>query len=206
MPVTVLDHPLAHDLLAGLRDKHTEPPVFREHSRKLTTLLALEATKDLRTRSVHVDTPLERTLVKKIDQGLGAVPILRAGMAMLEPVLSLFADVKVGYIGLERDHETAEAHRYYAKLPDFTYRYVLCLDPMLATGGSASQAIHIIKAHGAERVVMVSVVASPAGIERLQADHPDLPIFTAALDRDLNPSKYILPGLGDYGDRLYGTF
>ena len=124
---------------------------------------------------------------------------------MLEPALALFPDVAVGYIGLERSHETAVAHSYYCKLPNLVGRYVLCCDPMLATGGSASQALSLLKANGAESLIMVSVIAAPEGVHRVQEDHPDVPIYTAALDRELNDQKYIMPGLGDYGDRLYGT-
>lgn len=204
--VRVLDHPLAGHLIGQLRDHSTLPEQFRNVSRILTTLLVLDATRYLKTRETTVQTPLESTTVKSLQQGLAAVPVLRAGLGMLEPVTQLFPDVKVGYIGLERHHETAVAHSYYCKLPDLTDRLVLCLDPMLATGGSASQAISLIRAHGAEEVVMVSVVSAPQGIDRLQSDHPDVTIVTAALDRDLNDLKYILPGVGDFGDRLYGTF
>ena len=124
---------------------------------------------------------------------------------MLDPALRLFPQVAVGYVGLERAHDTAIAHSYYCKLPPLSGRFTLCCDPMLATGGSASQAISLLKAHGAEQIVMVCVVAAPEGVDRLVEDHPDVPIYTAALDRELNDKKYILPGLGDYGDRLYGT-
>lgn len=151
-------------------------------------------------------TPLENTDGKVLAEGLAAVPVLRAGLGMLEPVVKLFSDVKVGYIGLERNHDTAVAHSYYCKLPDLSDRFTLCIDPMLATGGSASQAISLIKANGGKRIAMVSVVAAPQGVAKLQQDHPDVRIVTAALDRDLDPRKYILPGLGDFGDRLYGTF
>ncbi|MEZ5162682.1 MAG: uracil phosphoribosyltransferase [Fimbriimonadaceae bacterium] len=148
---------------------------------------------------------MEVTKGSRLENGLAAVPILRAGLSMLEPLLELFPDVAVGYIGLERDHETAEASRYYCKLPKLDGKVAVCLDPMLATGGSAAKAIELIKEGGPKRVVMVSVVAAPEGVEKLQAAHPDVPIYTAGLDRQLNPNKYILPGLGDYGDRLYGT-
>lgn len=204
--MTELDHPLAGHLLAELRHRDTPPDRFRDLSFVITTLLVLEATRDLSTRSQTIMTPLEDTECTVLNEGLAAVPVLRAGLGMLDPVVRLFSDVKVGYIGLERNHDTAVAHSYYCKLPDVTGRRVLCLDPMLATGGSASQAISLIKAHGGERIVMVSVVAAPQGIQKLQHDHPDVRIVTGSLDRDLNELKYILPGLGDYGDRLYGTF
>jgi uracil phosphoribosyltransferase len=138
-------------------------------------------------------------------QGLVVVPVLRAGLAMLEPALAMFGDVSVGYIGLERSHDTAVAHSYYCKLPSMTNRFSLCLDPMLATGGSASQALSLLKAAGAKQITMVSVVSAPEGIARLEQDHPDVEIVTAAIDRELNAQKYILPGLGDFGDRLFGT-
>ena len=153
----------------------------------------------------EVQTPLEMTQVNKLGSGLAVVPILRAGLSMLEASLELFPDVAVGYIGLERSHDTAIAHSYYVKLPKLAGRFTLCMDPMLATGGSASQALSLLKANGAKDLVMVCVIAAPEGVEKLLSDHPDVPIYTAALDRQLNDLKYILPGLGDYGDRLYGT-
>jgi uracil phosphoribosyltransferase len=201
----VLDHPLAHELIANLRDVETSPDRYRTLTHHLTTLLVIEATRGLRTAESTVQTPMETAPARVINQGLGAVPILRAGLGMLQPVLDLFEDVKVGYIGLERNHTTAIAHSYYAKLPDYKDRFVLCLDPMLATGGSASQSLSLIKANHAETVVMVSIIAAPEGIARIQGDHPDVKIVVAAVDRELNPNKYILPGLGDFGDRLNGT-
>jgi uracil phosphoribosyltransferase len=165
----------------------------------------LEATADLPIRKEIVETPLEKTEATKLGCGLAVVPILRAGLSMLESALELFPDVAVGYVGLERSHETAVASSYYSKLPPLAGRRVLCVDPMLATGGSASQAIALLKQHGATDVSLVCVVAAPEGVERMIQDHPEVPIFVAALDRELNGSKYILPGLGDYGDRLYGT-
>lgn len=204
--VTELEHPLAGHLLAELRHRDTAPDRFRDLSFVITTLLVLEATKDLPVRSQTIMTPLEDTECSVLAAGLAAVPVLRAGLGMLDPVVRLFSDVKVGYIGLERNHDTAVAHSYYCKLPDLTGRRVLCLDPMLATGGSASQAISLIKAHGGRDIVMVSVVSAPQGIAKLREDHPDVRIVVGARDRDLNEHKYIMPGLGDYGDRLYGTF
>lgn len=204
--ITELDHPLAGQLVAELRHRDTPPERFRTLTWALTTLLVIEATRNLKTTSQLIMTPLENTDGKVLAEGLAAVPVLRAGLGMLEPVVKLFSDVKVGYIGLERNHDTAVAHSYYCKLPDLSDRFTLCIDPMLATGGSASQAISLIKAHGGKRIAMVSVVAAPQGVAKLQHDHPDVHIVTAALDRDLDERKYILPGLGDFGDRLYGTF
>jgi uracil phosphoribosyltransferase len=205
MPLQVLDHPLASHLLAGLRDKETPPARFRVFSKSLTTLLVLQATTGMRTKETEVETPLMKTACRVLDQSLAVVPVLRAGLGMLDPVTDLVPDVAVGYIGLERHEDTAIARSYYSKLPNLKGRYTLCLDPMLATGGSAVQAIALIKDHGAEQVVMVSVVAAPEGVEKLLANHPEVLIVTAALDEGLNVKKYILPGLGDYGDRLFGT-
>jgi uracil phosphoribosyltransferase len=206
MPVHVLDHPLALHLLTELRDKNTAPAHFRRCAKILTHLLILEATRTIRVAESKIETPIGPTQGHRLDQPLAAVPILRAGLGMLEPVVELFPDVAVGYIGLERHHDTAVARSYYSKLPDLDGRYTLCLDPMLATGGSAAQAIALIKAHGATSVMMVSVVSAPEGVALLQSKHPDVAIFTAAIDEGLNGKKYIVPGLGDFGDRLYGTF
>jgi uracil phosphoribosyltransferase len=167
--------------------------------------LVLQSTYGIRTRATVIETPLEVTEQRVLDQSLAAVPVLRAGLGMLDPVLDLFPDVSVGYIGLERHEQTAVARSYYSKLPKLTGRYTLCLDPMLATGGSAAQAISLIKDAGAESVVMVSIVATPEGVEKLNLAHPEVDIIAAALDRGLNEQKYIVPGLGDFGDRLYGT-
>ncbi len=205
MPLQVLDHPLAGHLMAGLRDQETPPERFRALAKRLTTLLVLQATAGLRTRKETVVTPLKATETKILNQPLAAVPILRAGLGMLEPVVELFPDVAVGYVGLERHEETAIARSYYSKLPEVRGRYTLCLDPMLATGGSAAQAVGLIRAAGAETVVMVCVVAAPEGVARFEAAHPGTLIVAAALDEGLDARKYIVPGLGDFGDRLYGT-
>lgn len=206
MALRVLQHPLSAHLLAELRDKERPPEAFRRATARLTTLLVLEATSGLRTEEREVATPLETTVGRVLGQGIAVVPVLRAGLAMVEPVVEFFPDVAVGYIGLERHHETAIARSYYSKLPPLQRRFTLCLDPMLATGGSASQALSLIKSHGGDPVVMVCVVAAPEGIACLGLDHPDVDIVTAVVDRELNEQKYILPGLGDYGDRLYGTY
>lgn len=206
MSLTILDHPLAGHLITELRDKHTQPDRFRHITRQLTVLLALEATRGLATAPVSVETPLEATTGQRISQGIVVVPILRAGLGMLEAVAGLFPDVSVGYIGLERDEKTAVATSYYCKLPKLDGKWVLCVDPMLATGGSASQALSLVKRHGGAEITLVSVVATPQGVERIRKDHPDVKIVTGALDRGLNDRCYIVPGLGDFGDRLYGTF
>ncbi|MBI1333723.1 MAG: uracil phosphoribosyltransferase [Armatimonadetes bacterium] len=205
MPVTVVDHPLAQHYLSQLRDQETQPERFRRVANHLTTLLVIEATKGLAQTCATVTTPLTQCETKVLGEGIAAVPILRAGLSMLEPVLQLFPDVKVGYVGLERHEDTAIARSYYMKLPSLEGRFTLCLDPMLATGGSAAQAIGQLKVAGAKEVVMVSVISAPEGIEFLQSQHPEVPIFTASVDERLNDKKYIVPGLGDFGDRLYGT-
>lgn len=206
MPLHVVDHPLAQHLLTELRDRTTEPDTFRRMSWNLTTMLVIEATRDIATASRDVETPIKTTTGHALAQGLAVVPVLRAGLGMLEPVMQLFPDVSVGYIGLERNESTAIARSYYSKLPDLSHRFTLCVDPMLATGGSAAQAVSLIKGHGGQKVCMVCVVASPQGVEKLSSVHPEIDIFTAALDEGLNEKYYIVPGLGDYGDRLYGTF
>ncbi len=205
MSVTVVDHPLAEHLLTSLRDRTTPPPVFRTLAKRLALALALEAIRDLPTTQVTVETPLERTTGRMLGD-LVAVPILRAGLGMLEAVTELFPEVAVGYIGLERDEASLQPQSYYRKLPPVDDRHVLVLDPMLATGGSGSAACDAVKEAGSPATLrFVCVVAAPEGIGRLQTDHPDVPIFTAALDRELNEHGYILPGLGDFGDRLFGT-
>ncbi len=206
MPLHVLDHPLAGHLLSGLRDKETPPDSFRQLARVLTSLLIIEATRGLSTMQANIETPIEPTTTRVLAQSLAVVPILRAGLGMLEPAVQLFPDVAVGYIGLERHEDTAIARSYYSKLPNLQGKYTLCLDPMLATGGSAAQAISLIKSHGAATVVMVCVVSAPEGLATLEAAHPEVLVVAAAKDRCLNDRKYIVPGLGDFGDRLYGTF
>jgi uracil phosphoribosyltransferase len=169
-------------------------------------MLVLEATRNIQTAETAVLTPIKETQGRRLSEGLAVVPVLRAGLGMLEPVVQLFPDVAVGYIGLERNESTAIARSYYSKLPDLSNRFTLCLDPMLATGGSAAQAVSLIKGHGAKRVAMVCVVAAPEGVKKLEEAHPDIQIYTASLDEGLNEKFYIVPGLGDFGDRLYGTF
>lgn len=172
---------------------------------RLSTLLFFEATRGLLTRREVIETPLTTTNVEVLGKGLAIIPVLRAGLSMLESGLRLFPDVSVGYIGLERSHDTAVAHSYYSKLPAMQGRHAICVDPMLATGGSASQAISLIKASGADSISFVSIVSSQIGVDTLSRNHPDIDIWTAAIDPELNSSKYIVPGLGDFGDRLYGT-
>ena len=200
-----IEHPLIEDILAQLRDQRSEPEEFRRLARQLTWLLAFDASHNLPLRSEEIETPLETTRVQRLDVGIVLVPVLRAGMGMLDVMLTIFPRAAVGYVGLERDEMTAKARQYYKKLPPLAGRHVLVLDPMLATGGSASSAIALLKEHGASLIRLLSIVSAPEGVERLAQDHPEVDVYTAALDRGLDFRKYILPGLGDFGDRLYGT-
>ncbi len=205
MTIQVVDHPLVRHILTQLRDVNTEPAQFRALARQLTLLLAVEATRDLPVRQHPVQTPLEVTDGYTLAKPIIAAPILRAGLGMLEAITELFTDVRVGYIGLERDERTAIAHAYYCKLPPIEGSRVLLLDPMLATGGSAGQAVEVLKKAGATDIVHICVVAAPQGVEYLNQRFPEVRIVSASIDRDLNDRKFILPGLGDFGDRLYGT-
>jgi uracil phosphoribosyltransferase len=200
-----VEHPLIEDILAQLRDRRTEPEEFRRLARQATGLLAFEASRDLPLRTESIQTPLEETRVSRLDADIVLVPVLRSGMGMLDVMLTIFPRAAVGYVGLERDEMTAQARQYYKKLPPLEGRHVLVLDPMLATGGSASSAITLLKAQGAVLIRLLSIVAAPEGVERLFRDHPGVDIYTAALDRGLDSRKFILPGSGDFGDRLYGT-
>ncbi len=205
MALHILKHPVAECILTLLRDKNTTPAHFRALCTQLTTFVVIEAMRSFETRDLKIETPLESFVGKTPARALVAVPILRAGLSMLQSVLDLIPEVSVGYIGLERNEFTAIAHSYYCKLPDVGESTTLLLDPMLATGGSALQAARLIKQAGAKRILMANIVAAPEGVEALQKEIPEIEIFTAALDRELNAKKYILPGLGDFGDRLYGT-
>jgi uracil phosphoribosyltransferase len=205
MPLHVSSHPLVADCLAGLRDARTPPDEFRVLSNKIITMLVYEATADLPTRPATVTTPLREAAATLIDAEVVAIPVLRAGLGLLGPVLELLPRVSVGYIGLERDEETAVARIYYQKLPRMEGKVPLLLDPMLATGGSGATALDLIKEAGGRDARMICVVAAPEGVEAITGRHPDVRIFTAALDESLNDRAYIVPGLGDYGDRLFGT-
>lgn len=205
MPLHRVEHPLVDDVLAGLRDEATEPEDFRRLSKQVTTLLAYDASRDLPHRLEKVRTPLEETEVRRLDADIVLVPVLRAGMGMLDVMLSVFPKASVGYVGLERDETTAVARQYYRKLPTLSGSVVFLLDPMLATGGSASAAVTMLKEQGATSIRLLCIVAAPEGVARLERDCPDVDVYAAAVDRGLNEQKYILPGLGDFGDRLYGT-
>ena len=204
--LSVLHHPLADHILTHLRDKTTKPATFRTLAYQLTLMLAIDATRDLATEPKTVDTPLESTTGRVLTyQPIVVVALLRSGVAMVQPFLDVFPDVSVGYVGLERDHETAIARSYYSKLPPLAGRRVLVVDPMLATGGSATQAIEVVKRNGGVAPRLVCIIAAPEGVAEVSSHHPDATIHVGVLDRALNERKYILPGLGDFGDRLYGT-
>lgn len=205
MPLKVSSHPLVADSLVGLRDRTTEPEEFRELARKVITLLLYEATADLPVRHGTVQTPLKEAPAIWVEREVVAIPVLRAGLGILGPALELLPRVSVGYIGLERDEDTAVARIYYQKLPNLVGKVPLLLDPMLATGGSAAQALDLIKEAGGRDPRMVCIVAAPEGVKVLQERHPEVQIFAAALDEGLNDKAFIVPGLGDFGDRLFGT-
>jgi uracil phosphoribosyltransferase len=205
--VVEVSHPLIRHKLTLLRKVETDTRDFRALTSEIATLLCYEATKDLPTESVEIQTPLERTTGHQVSgKKVGVVPILRAGLGMLDGVMQLLPVARVGFIGLYRDETTLEPHSYYQKLPlDLAERDVILLDPMLATGGSVSAAVDSVKASGAQTVRLLAILAAPEGIERLQADHPDVDVFVACIDRELNEVGYICPGVGDAGDRLFGT-
>jgi uracil phosphoribosyltransferase len=202
----VVSHPLVEDVLGVLRNRQTPSVEFRRLAHRVSLLVAAEATRDLPTAECDVETPLERTRVRQLARRVVAVPVLRAGLGMLDAFLELVPSAQVGYFGLERNEETAVARRYYEKVPkNLADAVVYLLDPMLATGGSAAMAIDGLLGLGARRVRLLCVVAAPEGVAFLEKAHPDAEVYTAALDRELNAHKYILPGLGDFGDRLFGT-
>jgi uracil phosphoribosyltransferase len=205
--LVVVDHPLIQHKLALLRSWTTSKKTFRELIEEISTLMGYEVTRDLALEPVDVETPLEATIGYTVSgKKLTLVPILRAGLGMVEGMLRLVPAARVGHIGLYREHDTLEPVEYYFKIPqDPEARDFIVLDPMLATGGSASAAIQFLKESGATRIRYVCIVAAPEGVRRLLQDHPELPVFTAALDRQLDQNGYIRPGLGDAGDRLFGT-
>jgi uracil phosphoribosyltransferase len=206
MPLHVVRHPLVDDVLASLRDRTTPSDEFRRLARRLSLLLIAEATKDLPLTETTVETPLEKTAVRRLSTRVVAVPVLRAGLAMLDAFLELVPSAEVGYFGLERNEQTAVARRYYEKVPrKLEDAVVYLLDPMLATGGSAALALDGLKGLGARRIRLLSVVVAPEVVAHLDAAAPEAVVYAAALDRGLNDHKFILPGLGDFGDRLFGT-
>jgi len=205
--VVVFDHPLIQHKLSILRDKETSVKEFRELVSEIAMLMCYEATRDLPLEEVDVETPIGIAHAHRISgKKLAVVPILRAGLGMVDGMVSIVPNVKVGHIGLYRDPDTLEPVKYYFKMPpDIADRDVIVVDPMLATGGSASAAITFIKETGVKKIKLMSVIGAPEGVARMQKDHPDVDIFVAALDDHLNENGYIVPGLGDAGDRIFGT-
>jgi len=202
----LVNHPLVHDSLARLRDKTTPPDEFRRLATRISVLLAAEALREVPTANSTVETPIGPAAARRVAADVVVVPVLRAGLGMLDAVLELVPAARVGYIGLQRDESTAIASQYYSKLPrGLRDSYVLMIDPMLATGGSASAALELLRQQGASGVRIVCIVAAPEGVAVVEREHPDVSIYTPVVDSHLNAHKYIVPGLGDFGDRLYGT-
>jgi uracil phosphoribosyltransferase len=206
VPVILVDHPLVHDTLLGLRNANTDPERFRRLAVRISVLLVAEAMQDLPTSAASVATPLGVASGRRIAADVVVVPVLRAGLGMLDAVLELWSAARVGHIGLQRDETTAVASQYYAKLPaGLGDSYVLMIDPMLATGGSAVAALALLTQAGARDIRIICIVAAPEGIALVEREFPDVRIYTPVVDRGLNGQKFIVPGLGDFGDRLYGT-
>ena len=205
--VCVFDHPLIQHKLSIMRDKSTSVKEFRELVSEIAMLMCYEATRDLPLEPVEIETPVAKATVNRIaGKKLAIVPILRAGLGMVDGMVSMMPNVKVGHIGLFRDPETLEPVKYYFKMPpDIGERDVIVVDPMLATGGSASAAIKFLKEDGVKHIKLMCIIGAPEGVARMQKDHPDVDIFVAALDERLNDHGYIVPGLGDAGDRIFGT-
>ncbi len=205
--VTIFDHPLIQHKISILRSKETDRKIFRELVDEITMFMCYEALRDLPLKEVEVETPLTTTKCKMLDgEDIAVVPILRAGLGMVNGILNMVPNAAVGHIGLYRDEETLEPHEYYCKLPKkIDQRQIILLDPMLATGGSAVAAINFIKQHGGKKIKFMCMIASPVGMETLTKAHPDVDIYCAHMDECLNERGYIVPGLGDAGDRLFGT-
>jgi len=208
VPVRLVEHPLVHDALVTLRGADTPPAVFRQAARRISLLLVAEALHDLPTEPLKIQTPLYPPAAegRRVGRDVVVVPVLRAGLGMLDAVLELVPGARVGHIGLQRDEMTAVASQYYSKLPTrLDSSYVVMIDPMLATGGSAIAALDLIRKAGARTVRLICIVAAPEGVALVEKHHPDVLIYTPVVDKALNAQKYIVPGLGDFGDRLYGT-
>lgn len=205
--VNIMDHPLIQHKISMLRDKNTGTNEFRTLVEEIATLMGFEALRDLPVEDVEIETPIETCMTPMIaGKKLAIVPILRAGLGMVEGITNLVPSAKIGHIGLYRDPVTHEPHEYYCKLPDpIEQRTILVVDPMLATGGSASEALDFIKEHGGKKIKFMCIIAAPEGLERLTKAHPDVQIYVGHLDRELNEDAYICPGLGDAGDRIFGT-
>lgn len=202
----IIDHPLIQHKLTLIRSKHTGTKEFRENVNEIAGLMAYEITRDMPLRKTETETPMMRCETRELDRDIVLIPVLRAGLGMVDGITSLIPTAKIGHVGMYRDHDTLEPLSYYAKFP---YRMkkavVLVLDPMLATGGSASATLDKLKSEGARDLKLVCIVGAPEGLERVRKEHPDVEIFLAALDDGLNEKGYIIPGLGDAGDRLFGT-
>jgi uracil phosphoribosyltransferase len=204
--VHLVHHPIAQDVLMMLRDRTTDPTEFRLLTHRLSLILTIEATRKLPMVLARVETPLEQAQGEALDVNIVVVPVLRAGLGMAEAVLQMLPHARVGHVGLQRDEQTAIASQYYSKLPPgIAGSTALIVDPMLATGGSAIAAIKVLQQAGVQDIRLVCIIAAPEGIAAVEAAYPALPIFTPVIDRELNKQKFILPGLGDFGDRLYGT-
>ena len=204
--VTVMNHPLISHKLSIMRQKDTKSKDFRELLNEIASLMTFDICRDLKVKDIEIETPICKAIGKELDKEIVLVPILRAGLGMVEGILQLIPTAKVGHIGLYRDEETHEPCEYYAKFPTgLENSTILVLDPMLATGGSASAAITMIKRRGAQDIRYIGLVGAPEGVDRLTKDHPDVDVYLAALDEKLNENCYIVPGLGDCGDRLFGT-
>jgi uracil phosphoribosyltransferase len=204
--VHLVQHPLVHDALIELRDKRTPPAAFRRAATRISVLLAAEAMRGIATAQTTVDTPLGPAAGQRVAADVVVVPVLRAGLGMLDAVLSLVPQARVGHIGLQRDEITAVASQYYARFPPgLGNSFVLMIDPMLATGGSAAAALDLLRNAGASDIRIVCIVAAPEGVALVEQRHPHVAIYTPVVDSHLNAHKYIVPGLGDFGDRLYGT-
>ena len=204
--VHLITHPFVHDALATLRDVETPPHIFRRVAKRMALLVAADVLKDVNTVAGTVQTPLGPAYARRVDAQVTLVPVLRAGLGMIDGILDLLPSARVGHIGLQRDEATAMAERYYVKLPPgIEDDVILITDPMLATGGSAVAAIEIVRAAGARDVRFVCLVAAPEGIAAIERRFPEVPIYTPVVDRELNAHKFIVPGLGDFGDRLFGT-
>lgn len=205
MPLHVLSHPLAHSVLTELRDERTPPRRFRRLCNEITAFLVIEATRTLPTRSRTVRTPIQEYMGVEIAAPTLVVPVLRAGLGMVEPVLDMLPDAQVAHVGIQRDEKSALPKSYYAKIPPLGDQRIFIVDPMLATGGTLAHAVQSLKDRGGKHFTVLAIVAAPEGVKFMVEHHPDVTIFTAALDERLNDQKYIVPGLGDFGDRLMGT-
>lgn len=205
--ITIMNHPLLQHKISRLRDKSTGTSEFRSLVEEIAMLMGYEALSDLPTKEIEVETPIETCMTPVLaGRKLAVVPILRAGLGMVSGITALVPNAKIGHIGLYRDEETHEPHEYYCKLPDpIEERMIVVTDPMLATGGSAVAAVDFIKKHGGKNIKFLCIIAAPDGVERLQKAHPDIQIYVGHLDRELNENAYICPGLGDAGDRIFGT-